>query len=183
MSSICSIECSWLLRRSRSCFQSKIPFLIRKCIRLFVSAYISPQVKHKFVKDRNKPASVSYFAIVVLATNKTCGTYPSQVYVFRVVEHHVLKMTFHHNFKKNLFYISTNITAFSRYIGWLKGPETDIVASSDSVSHLIQGSSTFFALRTGLKLKFFRGPAFKKPRMFSNEYLLQLVYIITNLIQ
>ena len=46
-----------------------------------------------------------------------------------------------------------------------------------------QGSATFLALRTGLKLKFFRGPAFKKPRMFSNEYLLQLVYIITTLIQ
>ena len=51
------------------------------------------------------------------------------------------------------------------------------------VDHLNQGSATFFALRTGLKLKFFRGPAFKKPRMFTNEYLLQLVYIITTLIQ
>jgi len=48
---------------------------------------------------------------------------------------------------------------------------------------LLQGSATFFALQTGLKLKFFRGPAFKKPRMFNNEYLLQLVYIITTLIQ
>jgi len=38
-----------------------------------------------------------------------------------------------------------------------------------------QGSATFFALRTSLKLKFFRGPAFKKPQMFSSEYLLQLV--------
>jgi len=28
------------------------------------------------------------------------------------VEHHVLKMTFHHNVKKNLFHILTNIPAF-----------------------------------------------------------------------
>jgi len=40
---------------------------------------------------------------------------------------------------------------------------------------LRQGSANFFTLRTGLKLKFCRGPAFKKPQMFSNEYLLQLV--------
>jgi len=41
--------------------------------------------------------------------------------------------------------------------------------------HLIQGSATLFALRTSLKLKFFLGPAFKKPRIFSSEYLLELV--------
>jgi len=28
-----------------------------------------------------------------------------------------LKMTFHHNVKKNLFHISTNIPAFFRYFG------------------------------------------------------------------
>jgi len=39
-------ECSWLLRRSRACFQSKIPFLIRKCAHLIVSTHISLQVKH-----------------------------------------------------------------------------------------------------------------------------------------
>jgi len=53
------------------------------------------------------------------------------------VEHHVLKMTFHHNVKNNLFHALTNIPAFSRYFGWPEGSETDIVASSDSVSHLI----------------------------------------------
>jgi len=37
------------------------------------------------------------------------------------------------------------------------------------------GSTTFFAVQTGLKGKCFRGPAFKKPQMFSNEYLLQLI--------
>ena len=59
-------------------------------------------------------ASVNYFDIVALATNKTCGAFPWQVSVFSVwwLEHHVSKMTFHHNIKKNLFYISTNIPAF-----------------------------------------------------------------------
>jgi len=46
-------------------------------------------------------------------------------------------MNFNRNFKKNLFHISTNIPAFFRHIGWPKRPETDIVASSDSVTHLI----------------------------------------------
>jgi len=54
-----------------------------------------------------------------------------------VVERHVLKVTFHHNVKKNLLHISINIPAFFRYIGWPEGQETDIGASSDSVSHLI----------------------------------------------
>ena len=49
----------------------------------------------------------------------------------------VLKMTFHHNVKKNLFHNSTNIPAFFRCIGWPEGPEIDIVASNDSISHLI----------------------------------------------
>jgi len=53
---------------------------------------------------------------------------------FCIVEHRVSKMTFHHNVKKNLFYISINIPAFFRFIGWPEGPETDIVTSSDSVS-------------------------------------------------
>jgi len=53
------------------------------------------------------------------------------------VEHYVLKMTFHHNVKKSLFRISANVPAFFRYTDWPEGPETDIVASSDSVSHLI----------------------------------------------
>ena len=46
MAFICSIDCSWLLRRSRACFQSKIPFLTRKCAHLVVPAHISLQVKH-----------------------------------------------------------------------------------------------------------------------------------------
>ena len=121
MASICSIECSWLLRRSRAGFQSKISFLIRKCAHFVVSAHISLQVKHRFVKDRNKASFCQLLRHVVLATNKTCGTYPWQVFnpVVCVVEHHVLKMTFHHNFKMNLFHISTNIPAF--FTGTLAG--------------------------------------------------------------
>jgi len=46
VASVCSIECSWLLRRSRACFQSKIPFLITKCTHLVISAHISLQVRH-----------------------------------------------------------------------------------------------------------------------------------------
>ena len=79
-------------------------------------------------RRKTKPASVNYFAIVVLATNKTCDVggelqlpttrfddlwYISTSFcLFCVVEHHALKMTFHHNVKKNLFYVSTNISAF-----------------------------------------------------------------------
>ena len=104
-------------------------------------------------RTKTKPASVNYCTIVVLATNKTCGTFPWQASVFSVVEHHVLKMTFHHNDKKNLFHISTNIPTFFRYIGWPENPETDIVASSDSVSQLIYRVfrwyiSTFFCYCT-----------------------------------
>ena len=48
---------------------------------------------------------------------------------------------------------------------------------------LMQGSATFFALRPGLKFEVFRGPVQKKTQMFSNENLLQLVLVLTNLIQ
>ena len=43
--SVCSIDCSRLLRRSRACFQLQIPFLIRKCAHLVLHAHISLQVK------------------------------------------------------------------------------------------------------------------------------------------
>jgi len=46
VASLCFIECSWLLRRSRACFQSKISFLIRQCAHLVVFAHINLQVKH-----------------------------------------------------------------------------------------------------------------------------------------
>jgi len=36
-------------------------------------------------RRKTKPPSVNYFAIVVLATNKTCGTFPWQVLVFSML--------------------------------------------------------------------------------------------------
>jgi len=62
-----------------------------------------------------------------------------------VVERHVLKMTFHHNVKKDLFHIPTNTRIF-RYFGWPEGPETDIVAWSDSLSHLIYRAFLLYIL-------------------------------------
>ena len=44
--SLCSTDCSRLLRRSKPCCQSKIPLLVRKCAHLVVSSYISLQVRH-----------------------------------------------------------------------------------------------------------------------------------------
>ena len=64
------------------------------------------------MKEKTKLASVNYFAIVVLATNKTCGTFPWQVSVFSVLWNTMFKNDFHRNVKKNLFHISTNIPAF-----------------------------------------------------------------------
>jgi len=57
----------------------------------------------------------------------------------------------------------------------LQAQEETEVFQVVTVASLGQGSATFFELRTGLKMKFFRGPAFEKPHMFSNEYLLQLM--------
>jgi len=57
--------------------------------------------------------------------------------LFCVVEHRVLKMTFHYNVKKNYFIFQPIFPHLFRYTGWPEGPETDIVASSDNVSHLI----------------------------------------------
>jgi len=56
VASICSIDCSWLLRRSRACFQSKISFLIRKCAHLAASAHISLHVKPLWFWRRIRPA-------------------------------------------------------------------------------------------------------------------------------
>jgi len=45
-------------------------------------------------RRKTKPASVNYFAIVVLATNKTCGTFPWEVSVFSVLWNIMLKKLF-----------------------------------------------------------------------------------------
>ena len=42
-------------------------------------------LKPSLWRGKTKPASVNYFAIVVLATNKTCGTFPWEVSAFFVL--------------------------------------------------------------------------------------------------
>ena len=141
MASICSIECLWLLRRSRACFHSKITFLIRKYAHSVVSAHISLQVKHfntSLWRIKRKPASVNYFAIVVLATNKICGTFPWQVSVFSVLWNIMFqKWLFITILNRTCFIFQPLFPHFFRHIGWPEGQETDIFASSDSLSHLI----------------------------------------------
>jgi len=127
VASLCSIECSWLLRRSRVYFQWQIPFLTRKCADLVVSAHISLQVKHLTqVCEGGKQSQL-------LSTTSPLWFWRR----IRLVVHFrdrflsllccgasCLKNDFHHNVKNNLFNISTNIPAFFRYIGWPEGPDT-----------------------------------------------------------
>jgi len=47
------------------------------------------------------------------------------------------KNDFHHNVKRNCFSFQPVFPHFFRYIGWPESPETNIVTSRDSVSHLI----------------------------------------------
>ena len=73
-------------------------------------------------RRKTKPASVNNFVIVVLATDKTCGTYPWQVSVFSLLWNIMFWKWLHHNVKNNLFHISTNIPAFF-LVHWLaRGP-------------------------------------------------------------
>jgi len=101
---------------------------------------------------KTKPAPVNCFTLVVLATSKAGSTFPWQVSVFSVVEHHVLETTFHHLVKKNPFHISTNIPALFRYISWPEGIETDIIATSDNGSHQPADLSCFSILHCGVLL-------------------------------
>jgi len=131
------IECPLLLRRSRACFQSKTPFLIRKCTHLVVSAHINLEVKHLTqVCEGEKQSHLVSTILRHCGSGDEYGLWyfsATNFCLFCVVGHHVLKMTFHHNVKKNLFHISTNISAFLRYTGWPEGPETDSVASSHPI--------------------------------------------------
>ena len=126
MASICYIECSWLLRRSRACFQSQNPFLIRKCAHLVVLAHISQQVKHltQVCEGEKQSQLLSATSPLWFWRIRLVLWYISATSfcLFCFVEHHVLKVTFHHNVKKNLFHISTNIPAFFP-VYWLdRGP-------------------------------------------------------------
>jgi len=89
-------------------------------------------------RRKTKPASVNDFAIVVLATNKTCGAFPWQVSVISVLWNITFKKWFSSQYQKEpASYFNQYSRIFFRYIGWSEDPETDIVASTDSVSHLI----------------------------------------------
>ena len=110
-----SIECSWVLRRSRVYFQSKIPFLTRKCTHLVLIAHISLQLKHLTqVCEGEKQSQLlsttsplwfwRRIRLVVHFREKflsflCCGT-------------SCLKNYFDYNVKKKLFHISTNLPAF-----------------------------------------------------------------------
>jgi len=89
-------------------------------------------------RRKTKPTSVNYFAIVVLATNTTCGAFPWQVSVFSVLWNIMFqKWLFITMSKRVCFIFQAIFSKIFRYIGRPEGPETDIIASSDSVSHLI----------------------------------------------
>ena len=91
----------------------------------------------RFWRRKTKPASVNYFDIVAQATNKTCA-FPWQVSVFSVLWNiMVQKWLFITISKTTCFILQPIFPHFFRYIGWPEGPETDIVGSSDSVSHHI----------------------------------------------
>ena len=116
-------------------------------------------------RRKTKPASVN---IVVLVTNKTCGTFPWDVFVFSVLWNIMFhKFLFITLSKRTCFIFQLIFPHFFLYTGWPEGPETDIVASSDSVSHLIYpgpdisiGQGYSIILRKGpvTNVKVFRGP-------------------------
>ena len=125
VSSTFSIECLWLLV-SISVFTVG-DFFSNKEIHTFSHICANQSASETFNtrlwRRNTKPASDNYLAIVVLTTNRTCGAFPWQVYIFScVVAHHVLKMSFHHNVKK-LFLPSVKVS--------------DIFSFSENVRQLI----------------------------------------------
>ena len=93
-------------------------------------------LKTSLWRRETKPSSLNYFAVVVLATNKTCSASPWRVSVFSLLWNNMLKITFHQNVRELVSFFNQYSCSFFRYrpIRWL---EADIVASHDSVSHLI----------------------------------------------
>jgi len=92
------------------CFSNKE---MRTFCRIRPHQFTSETINTSLWWRKTKPASVNYFAVVVLATNKTCGGFPLTSFcLFCVVENHGLKGTFQHSVKENPFHVSTNISAF-----------------------------------------------------------------------
>jgi len=98
----------------KMCFQLKIPFLLRKCtfIRIRAHQSISETFNTSLWRRKTKSASVNYFAFVVLATNKLCGTFPWQASVFLCCGTSSFKNGFSSQCQKDLFHILTNIPTF-----------------------------------------------------------------------
>jgi len=86
----------------------------------------SERININLSKRKTKPASVSYLAVVIPAANKTYGGFFDE-FIFCVVEHHSLKITFHRNAEEYLFHFLANVPAYISYIGW---PVSDIIVSS-----------------------------------------------------
>ena len=135
-----SIECLWLLV-SISVFTVG-DFFSNKEIHTFSHICANQSASETFNtslwRRKTKPASVNYFVIVVLATDKTCGTYPWQVSNFSLLLNIMFwKRLFITMLIRTCFIFQPIFLQFFWYIDWPENPETDIVASSDSVSNLI----------------------------------------------
>jgi len=75
---------------------------------------------------QTKPGSVHYFAVVVLATNKTCGAFLWRISVFSVIwSSMVQKWLFIKMSKSTCFIFQPTFPHFFRYISW---PETDTLS-------------------------------------------------------
>jgi len=88
-------------------------------------------------RRKTKPASVNYFTIVVLATNKTCGTFPRHVSVFSVLWNIMFqKWLFITMSKRTCFIFQPTFSHFFRYIGWPVGQRpissSPVIASATS---------------------------------------------------
>ena len=94
---------------------------------------VYPDLNTSLWNRKTKPASVNYVAILVLATNKTCGTFRDKFLCFLCCGTSCFKNDFSSQCQKEPFsYFNRYYRIFAVY--WLtRGPETDIVASSDSV--------------------------------------------------
>jgi len=125
VASLCSIECSCLLRRSRACFQSKIPFLTRRCAHLVISAHISLQVRHLTQVCEGEKRSQ------LLSSTSPLWSWITLVVHFRD------KFLSFLCYETSCFKNDVSSQCQKEPIGWPEGPETHIVASSDSVSHVI----------------------------------------------
>ena len=114
---ICSIECTWSSGAQERASSRRC--LCNKEMRTFSHIRTHQSTSETFDislwKRKRKPAAVNY-------SYRHCGSGDewhlwcisvTSFCLFGFVEHHVSKMNFHHNVKKNLFHMPINIPAFS----------------------------------------------------------------------